>query len=95
MTRGIKTALATTALVSAIALMGAPAGAQTLRWSAAGDAVSFDPNAQVDSFTQNILLMVYDTAGAPRTGSSRSSRRSRPRGRSSRRIAGASSCARA
>ena len=41
--------------------LAAPAGAQTLRWSAAGDAVSFDPNAQVDSFTQNILLMVYDT----------------------------------
>ncbi|MET0428321.1 MAG: ABC transporter substrate-binding protein [Microvirga sp.] len=61
MTRGIKTTWAAAALVSAITLAGAPAGAQTLRWSAAGDAVSFDPNAQVDSFTQNILLMVYDT----------------------------------
>lgn len=41
-------------------LTSLPATAQTLRWSAAGDAVSFDPNAQLDSFTQNIQLMVYD-----------------------------------
>jgi peptide/nickel transport system substrate-binding protein len=49
-------------ILTAIALLTSyPAGAQTLRWSAAGDAVSFDPNAQLDSFTQNIQLMVYDT----------------------------------
>lgn len=50
------------ALAGALAiLMTQPAGAQTLRWSAPGDVVSFDPNAQLDSFTQNIQLMVYDT----------------------------------
>lgn len=50
------------ALAGALAiLMTQSAGAQTLRWSAPGDAVSFDPNAQLDSFTQNIQLMVYDT----------------------------------
>ncbi|QEL24264.1 ABC transporter substrate-binding protein [Bosea sp. F3-2] len=50
------------ALAGALAvLMVQSAGAQTLRWSAPGDVVSFDPNAQLDSFTQNIQLMVYDT----------------------------------
>ncbi len=50
------------ALAGALAIMVTQsAGAQTLRWSAPGDAVSFDPNAQLDSFTQNIQLMVYDT----------------------------------
>ncbi|CAH1667257.1 ABC transporter substrate-binding protein [Hyphomicrobiales bacterium] len=50
------------ALAGAFAvLMAQAADAQTLRWSAPGDVVSFDPNAQLDSFTQNIQLMVYDT----------------------------------
>src|SRR5215472_2288507 len=50
-----------TAILTSLALFAAaPAEAQTLRWSAAGDAVSFDPNAQLDSFTQNIQHMVYD-----------------------------------
>jgi peptide/nickel transport system substrate-binding protein len=48
-------------VVAAALLASVPAAAQTLRWSAPGDAVSFDPNAQIDSFTQNIQLMVYDT----------------------------------
>jgi peptide/nickel transport system substrate-binding protein len=39
----------------------ASAGAQTLRWSAPGDAVSYDPNAHTDSFTSNMEMMVYDT----------------------------------
>ena len=50
-------------LVAGIAIimpLTTPSLAKTLRWSSAGDAVSFDPNAQVDSFTQNIQLMVYD-----------------------------------
>lgn len=37
-----------------------PCLAQTLRWSAAGDIVSYDPNAQVDSFTQSVQHMVFD-----------------------------------
>ena len=49
------------AALSLLAGASMPAYAQTLRWSAPGDAVSFDPNAQIDSFTQNIQLMVYDT----------------------------------
>lgn len=50
------------AAVAALSLLAAaPAGAQTLKWAAPGDAVSFDPNAQLDSFTQNIQSMVYDT----------------------------------
>ena len=50
------------AAVAALSLLAAaPADAQTLKWAAPGDAVSFDPNAQLDSFTQNIHLMVYDT----------------------------------
>ncbi|MCP8940761.1 ABC transporter substrate-binding protein [Alsobacter sp. SYSU M60028] len=55
-------AAAAAVAVAALALMAAqPSAAQTLRWSAPGDAVSFDPNAQLDSFTQNVLSMVYDT----------------------------------
>lgn len=54
-----KTILAAFATASILACV--PAEAQTLRWAAPGDAVSFDPNAQLDSFTQNIQLMVYDT----------------------------------
>ena len=34
--------------------------AETLRWSAAGSAVSFDPNASNQSFTSTMLAMVYD-----------------------------------
>ncbi len=49
------------AFAAASILLSVPAEAQTLRWAAPGDAVSFDPNAQLDSFTQNIQLMVYDT----------------------------------
>lgn len=37
------------------------ASAETLRWAASGDILTYDPNAQVDSFTQNILNMVFDT----------------------------------
>ena len=37
------------------------ASAETLRWAASGDVLTYDPNAQVDSFTQNILNMVFDT----------------------------------
>jgi peptide/nickel transport system substrate-binding protein len=40
--------------------LATPVAAQTLRWSSQGDVVSFDPNAQVDSFTSNIHHMVYD-----------------------------------
>lgn len=49
------------AFAAASILLSVPVEAQTLRWAAPGDAVSFDPNAQLDSFTQNIQLMVYDT----------------------------------
>jgi peptide/nickel transport system substrate-binding protein len=49
------------AAVAALLMASTSVDAQTLRWSAPGDAVSFDPNAQLDSFTQNIHLMVYDT----------------------------------
>ena len=59
--RGMAMTYRLSAILAALALLAAaPAGAQTLRWSAAGDAVSFDPNAQLDSFTQNIQHMVYD-----------------------------------
>jgi len=37
-----------------------PSAAQTLRWAASGDIVTFDPNAQVDSFTQSVHHVVYD-----------------------------------
>jgi peptide/nickel transport system substrate-binding protein len=40
--------------------LAAPAAAQTLRWSSVGDVASFDPNAQVESFTSNIQHMVFD-----------------------------------
>jgi len=37
-----------------------PASAKTLRWAASGDVITFDPNAQVDSFTQSVHHVVYD-----------------------------------
>jgi peptide/nickel transport system substrate-binding protein len=40
--------------------LSTPAVAQTLRWSSAGDVISYDPNAQVDSFTQSVQHMVFD-----------------------------------
>src|SRR6185312_5739935 len=58
---GIAAAAAALSVLATPFLGSGPAMAQTLRWSAPGDAVSFDPNSQTDSFTQNILLMVYDT----------------------------------
>lgn len=48
-------------LAALFLLAGVSVHAQTLRWSAPGDAVSFDPNAHTDSFTSNIEMMVYDT----------------------------------
>lgn len=36
------------------------AKAQTLRWSASGDAVSYDPNAVNDAFSFNMQALVYD-----------------------------------
>lgn len=36
------------------------AQAQTLRFSAAGDAVTFDPNAHNEAFTMNMMLLVHD-----------------------------------
>ncbi|WP_296737628.1 ABC transporter substrate-binding protein, partial [Mesorhizobium sp.] len=53
----LKTLLATLAVLVPLAT---PSLAQTLRWSAAGDVVSYDPNAQVDSFTQSVQHMVFD-----------------------------------
>lgn len=58
MTRTIVTLAA--ALLMGAGLASGPAGAQTLRWSAAGDAVTYDPNAHTDSFTANMLHAVYD-----------------------------------
>ncbi len=40
--------------------LATPSLAKTLRWSSAGDVISYDPNAQVDSFTQSVQNMVYD-----------------------------------
>jgi peptide/nickel transport system substrate-binding protein len=51
--------LSLTATCLALAL-AAPATAQTLRWSSIGDVNSFDPNAQVESFTSNVHHMVFD-----------------------------------
>lgn len=51
------------ALLAALAVLvplATPSFAQTLRWSAAGDVISYDPNAQVDSFTQSVQHMVFD-----------------------------------
>jgi peptide/nickel transport system substrate-binding protein len=48
-------------LAACLALaLAAPSSAQTLRWSSVGDVSSFDPNAQVESFTSNIQNMVFD-----------------------------------
>ncbi len=46
--------------LAVLAPLSTPAFAKTLRWSGSGDVVSYDPNAQVDSFTQSMLEMVYD-----------------------------------
>ena len=40
--------------------LATPSLAKTLRWSSAGDVISYDPNAQVDSFTQSVHHMVFD-----------------------------------
>lgn len=53
----MKTLLAGLAI---LAPLSAPALAETLRWSASGDVISYDPNAQVDSFTQSVQHMVFD-----------------------------------
>ncbi len=43
-----------------IAGLSAPSSAETLRWSSPGNIVSYDPHAQVDTFTQGVLHTVYD-----------------------------------
>jgi peptide/nickel transport system substrate-binding protein len=49
------------AVLAGLALLAVmPASAQTLRWSSQGDIVSFDPNAQTDSFTANFIHMIYE-----------------------------------
>lgn len=53
----VKTLLAGLAV---LAPLSAPAFAETLRWAASGDVISYDPNAQVDSFTQSVQHMVFD-----------------------------------
>ena len=57
MKTSIKTLLAGLAL---LAPLSAPAFAETLRWASSGDVISYDPNAQVDSFTQSVHHMVFD-----------------------------------
>ncbi|SFJ22799.1 peptide/nickel transport system substrate-binding protein [Phyllobacterium sp. CL33Tsu] len=57
MKKYLKTLLAGLALVVPMTM---PSVAQTLRWSSAGDVISYDPNAQVDSFTQSVHHMVFD-----------------------------------
>ena len=57
MKTSLKTLLAGLALV---APLSAPALAETLRWASSGDVISYDPNAQVDSFTQSVHHMVFD-----------------------------------
>lgn len=53
----MKTLLAGLAILIPLATPGV---AKTLRWSSAGDVISYDPNAQVDSFTQSVHHMVFD-----------------------------------
>ena len=48
------------AMLAVLVPLATPGLAQTLRWSAAGDVISYDPNAQVDSFTQSVQHMVFD-----------------------------------
>jgi len=50
------------ALIVAVALAAAgPAGAKTLRWSSQGDAVTLDPHAQNEGFTNFFLDNIYET----------------------------------
>ncbi|MBB6486292.1 ABC transporter substrate-binding protein [Rhizobium lusitanum] len=53
----LKTLLAGLAIIVPLTT---PVLAKTLRWSSAGDVISYDPNAQVDSFTQSVHHMVFD-----------------------------------
>jgi peptide/nickel transport system substrate-binding protein len=53
----VKTLLAGLAL---LVPLSTSALAATLRWAASGDVISYDPNAQVDSFTQSVQHMVFD-----------------------------------
>lgn len=53
----LKTLLAGIAIIIPLAT---PSLAKTLRWSSAGDVISYDPNAQVDSFTTSVQYMVFD-----------------------------------
>ncbi len=46
--------------LAVLAPLSAPAFAETLRWAASGDVISYDPNAQVDSFTQSVQHIVFD-----------------------------------
>ncbi|MBZ9983568.1 MULTISPECIES: ABC transporter substrate-binding protein [unclassified Mesorhizobium] len=57
MRKCVRVLLAGLAMVMSVT---APSLAQTLRWSSAGDVISYDPNAQVDSFTQSVQNMVFD-----------------------------------
>lgn len=45
---------------SAMSGLAGAAQAQTLRFSAPGDVVTMDPNAQNEAITSNMMLMVYD-----------------------------------
>lgn len=53
----LKTLLAGLAIIIPLTT---PSFAKTLRWSSSGDVISYDPNAQVDSFTQSVHHMVFD-----------------------------------
>ena len=57
MKASMKTLLAGLAM---LAPLTATAYAETLRWASSGDVISYDPNAQVDSFTQSVHHMVFD-----------------------------------
>ncbi|WP_234896484.1 hypothetical protein [Sinorhizobium meliloti] len=87
----MKTLLAGLAI---LAPLSAPALAETLRWSASGDVISYDPNAQVDSFTQSVQHMVFDPLVRRNKDLKLEPALATSWGLSSR-TAGASSCARA
>ena len=48
-------------LAAVLCAVAGAASAQTLRWSSQGDVLSFDPNAQAESFTSDIQNMVFDS----------------------------------
>lgn len=55
----IRTRLLTGAMCSV--LLAGAAGAETLRWANAGDALTLDPYAHTESFTSSFLLHIYET----------------------------------